>query len=105
MSADPLAALDILIAEAPPESRPALVVGLAARIAAVGAGLASREPATINEPDQNIGIEAAAERLGVSTRYLYKNAHTLPFTVRLGRRLVFSTSGIARYIRQRSGRG
>ena len=44
----------------------------------------------------------AAERLGMSVTWLYRNAAKLPFTRRIGGRTVrFSAAGIARYIGNR----
>ncbi|HXK10819.1 MAG TPA: hypothetical protein VMT70_14305 [Vicinamibacteria bacterium] len=48
-------------------------------------------------------LREAARRLGVSAAYLYKNAKTLPFTVRIGRRLLCSTAKLTRWSRTRSG--
>ena len=55
------------------------------------------------EPDSLIDVDAAAQRLSVSTDWIYRNARKLPFTVRQGRLLRFSTSGINRYIGRRQG--
>jgi excisionase family DNA binding protein len=63
------------------------------RLSTVGAG-----PAT---HDELLGIEAAAERLGVSTDYLYRNSKTLPFTRRMGRKLLFSSVGIDAYLKKK----
>jgi predicted DNA-binding transcriptional regulator AlpA len=87
-----------LIAEAPREELPALVVQLAARLAQLGAALAV--PATKagpmeDAPDRNISAREAAKRLGVSLPYLYKHAGTYPFALRIGRRIVFSARGLA----------
>jgi len=44
----------------------------------------------------------AAERLGVTVRWLYRHADQLPFTRRLGRKTVrFLESGLERHIRER----
>jgi excisionase family DNA binding protein len=54
--------------------------------------------------DHLLTVEEAAERLGTSRDWLYRKAHKLPFTVRLGsRRLRFSSKGIDRYLRTRQG--
>ena len=57
------------------------------------------------EPDRLLDVAAAAERLGVSKDWLYHHAHQLPFTVRQGRMLRFSSHGIDRYIRARQRPG
>ena len=54
--------------------------------------------------DSNLGIREAAERLGVSVAYLYRHAGSLPFTVRIGRKLLFSAQGIERWNMNRRGR-
>ena len=53
--------------------------------------------------DELIGVKDASHRLKVSENYLYQNSKNLPFTVRLGRRLLFSKQGIDRFIRQNQG--
>lgn len=55
------------------------------------------------EPDQNLSAREAARRLGVSRGWVYQRVKTLPFTVRLGGRVLFSARGIEKYIRQRTG--
>lgn len=55
-------------------------------------------------PDSLLVVDAAAKRLGVSKDWLYHHAHQLPFTVRQGRLLRFSSQGIDQYIRSRRGR-
>jgi excisionase family DNA binding protein len=60
---------------------------------------AAKEPDT--PEDQLLNVTEAAERLGVSTDYLYHHSATMPFTRRVGRKLLFSTAGLAKYIRSR----
>lgn len=57
-----------------------------------------------NGGDRLLTVKRAAEKLGCSTDYLYRNKDRLLFTVRQGRRVRFSEQGIERYIRQRMGR-
>ena len=45
------------------------------------------------EPDQLLSIGEAASRLNVSQDYLYRHNKELPFTRRIGRRLLFSKFG------------
>ncbi len=59
-------------------------------------------PAPAQRPDELLMIEQAAERLGLSVDYLYRNHSGLPFTRRMGRSLRFSSLGIDEYIK-RSG--
>jgi predicted DNA-binding transcriptional regulator AlpA len=70
-----------------------------------GRCLASRATTEVaSEPDRLLDVDAAAERLGASKDWLYHHAHQLPFTVRQGRLLRFSSHGIDRYIRTRQNR-
>jgi len=55
-------------------------------------------PSSLPERDELLSIEAAADRMGVSTDYLYRNSKRLPFTRRMGRKLLFSSVGIDSYI-------
>lgn len=49
-------------------------------------------------PDRLLSAEVVAERMGVSKRYLYSHANTLPFTKRLGRTIRFSEKGLERWL-------
>jgi predicted DNA-binding transcriptional regulator AlpA len=53
--------------------------------------------------DQNLSAEDAARRLGVSADWLYKTK--LPFKVKIGRRVLFSATGLEKWNRQRLERG
>jgi predicted DNA-binding transcriptional regulator AlpA len=50
--------------------------------------------------DQNVSVEAVAERLGISASYIYKNADSLPFVRRVGRRVVCSLRSADRWMAQ-----
>lgn len=52
--------------------------------------------------DELLNIEAAATRLGVSTDYLYRNSKMLPFTRRMGRKLLFSSVAIDAYLKKKT---
>ncbi len=56
------------------------------------------------EGDTLLKIDDAAKRLNLKEDYLYRHQKRFPFTVRIGRRLRFSSNGIEKYIRQRQGR-
>jgi len=77
---------------------------LHAQTALMGALLASGSSRAPETPDSLLDIEAAAGRLGCSKGWLYHHARQLPFTVRNGRLLRFSSHGIDRYIKTRQGR-
>lgn len=64
--------------------------------------LPSSEPT--DAPDRNLGVNEAAQRLGMSVHWIYRNAKKLPFSVRMGRRLFFRERGLELFIKQRSGR-
>ncbi len=54
--------------------------------------------------DTLVDVTEAAQRLSVSEDYLYRRHKRLPFTVRIGKRVLFSSKGIEKYIHQRQGR-
>jgi excisionase family DNA binding protein len=56
--------------------------------------------APAQRPDELLMVEQAAERLGLSVDYLYRNHSRLPFTRRMGRSLRFSSLGIDEYIKR-----
>jgi predicted DNA-binding transcriptional regulator AlpA len=93
--------------EVPPSHVPAVLGQLAELqaifLARLMAGANGAMP-LMSAPDSNLDIEEAARRLGVSVAYLYRNAGRLPFTVRIGRRLLFSVEGMERWNRRRQGR-
>jgi predicted DNA-binding transcriptional regulator AlpA len=96
------------VAKIPLETIPALLCQLAALQSALAARLLG-ETAPVGGPepeaDALLEVTEAARRLGTTRDWLYRHAHQLPFTVRMGpRQLRFSAKGIERYIRQRQGR-
>jgi len=58
-------------------------------------------PAVEARPDQLVEVPEAADRLGVSTDYLYRHSKRFPFTRRMGRKLLFSSNGLDLYLRKR----
>jgi excisionase family DNA binding protein len=59
--------------------------------------------APINAPvqhDELLSVDDAAARLHVSRDYLYRNSSRYPFTRREGRKLLFSSNGIDKYLAQ-----
>jgi hypothetical protein len=59
-------------------------------------------PTPVPQHDELLDIEAAAARLGMSVDWLYDNHSKLPFTRRIGRKLLFSSLGLDEYIRKGS---
>lgn len=51
--------------------------------------------------DELLSVSEAAARLALSTDYLYRHAASLPFTRRIGRKLLFSSKGIDAYLGKR----
>ncbi len=49
-------------------------------------------------------VETTSKILGVSADWVYRHRRTLPFAVRIGRRLMFSPEGLSDYLRRRTGR-
>jgi hypothetical protein len=60
--------------------------------------LAARAPQAA--PDEWLDVKQTAELLKVSRDYLYHNHASLPFAKRLGKRLLFSRTGMERYMRR-----
>lgn len=98
--------LAAMVREAQIEDLPALLGRLveAEAIARLRLSIAA-VPASTNgygapEADENLAVTEAARQLGVSTRWLYREARRLPFAVKIGRRLLFSRRGLERWNRQ-----
>ncbi len=93
-------------AHVPPDQIPVVLSHLSALQTTLTTRLleAQHSPEHTEHSETLLDIEEAARRLATSTDWLYRHAKRLPFTVRVGRALRFSTHGIDRYIRQRQGR-
>lgn len=91
------------VAQVSPDQIPAILAQLSAVQASMAARLAgaSRETAGERGQDSLIGVEEAAKRLDVSKDWLYRRTSKLPFVVRVGRHVRFSSNGIDRFIRTR----
>ncbi len=55
-------------------------------------------PAPALPQDQLLDVDQAAQRLGVSSDYLYRHSREFPFSRHIGKRLLFSSSGIDKYL-------
>jgi excisionase family DNA binding protein len=88
---------------------PEVAVALLAKIATLNAVLlvsALAQASTHAAPpegDRLLTPAEAAKRLATTVDWLYRHARKLPFTVRSGRHVRFSSKGIERYIRERQG--
>jgi excisionase family DNA binding protein len=93
------------LSEVDPGQIPALLTQLSAVQSSMAARLitATQDTPCAGE-DILLSVEEAAERLGVSRDWLYRRTRSLPFVVRVGRHVRFSSAGIDRYVRNRLGR-
>jgi hypothetical protein len=57
-------------------------------------------PASQTQHDSLLDVEQAAARLHCSEDFLYRNHKRLPFTRRIGNKLLFSSNGIDRYLQR-----
>jgi hypothetical protein len=78
---------------------PALLGALEAVKAEVWCRLASPppSPAISRPPDENVSVEEAGRRLGISDRWIYKHADRLPFVRKIGRRVLCSARALAEW--------
>lgn len=112
MTPDVFRSVEAVIADADRDELPVMIGDLARLQAIATARLAApngRGPELETEPDikpdrpeRLLDVHEAAERLGVSERWLYDRSDTLPFVRRLGARtLRFSAAGIERWLATR----
>ena len=89
--------------ELPPDVLPRLLGEIEEIRCTVLARLSAPAFSPSSEPDQLLSIGEAARRLNVSQDYLYRHGKELPFTRRMGRKVLFSNSGIDQHIQQHNG--
>jgi predicted DNA-binding transcriptional regulator AlpA len=95
-----------LVDEVAPDDVPALLCQLthvSALLATRMAVTALTRPDAPQRRDELLKAPDAAHRLGMSVHQLYRSGNKLPFVIRQGRSLRFSSNGIDEYIRKRSG--
>ncbi|MFI5089159.1 MAG: hypothetical protein ACHP7P_03775 [Terriglobales bacterium] len=83
------------------EQLPALLGRLEQVRVTAMARLTCPSPSTQAQADELLDVAEAARRLGVSRDFLYRHHGRYSFTVREGRRLLFSSRGIDMHIRQK----
>ena len=88
----------------PADIAPEKIAPMMAQMAAIQLSLATRLLAEGTEREQAdadnlLTVEQVAARLNCSEDWLYRQAKRLPFTVRVGRSLRFSSRGIDAHIR------
>ena len=91
------------VASLPRESLPGLLAGLAALQGAVAARLLETPARELSVADEQLTADQAAQRTGMSARYLYKHARELPFARRTGRAVRFSARGIDKWLASKKG--
>ena len=76
---------------------------LAAIQSRIAAHLDSEDAGAGAPPDDHLlAIDEAAGRLGVTRAWLYRRSNNLPFVVRLGRKIRYSSTRLDRFIAARS---
>jgi hypothetical protein len=102
---DEIAAAPERAAELSSAERQKVTLAVAAILAAIAAAPVeiAKALAAVDE-DKLLGVEQAAEMLGLIAYWVRRHARELPFALRIGRGWRFSRSGIERYIRQREGK-
>jgi len=83
---------------------PALLAQLSAVQSSIAARLVATSKETKPSDDVLLDVEEAASRLDVSQDWLYRRTQKLPFVVRVGRHVRFSSNGIERFIKNKMGR-
>jgi excisionase family DNA binding protein len=91
-----------IIQEAPPE-RAAVLCACFGQLAAIAAARLLEPPGMTGHADNGeLTVTEAAQRLGVSTKWLYRRAPMMPFARRLGpRTLRFERAGLEAWIKRR----
>ena len=85
--------------ELPKDELPALL-GELEQVRCTALARLTSTPVAPQESDELLNVTAAAGRLGISRDYLYRHHRDFPFTRRLGRKLLFSATGIEKHIQQ-----
>ena len=85
--------------ELPKDELPALL-GELEQVRCTALARLTSAPVAPQGSDELLGIREASRRLGVSRDFLYRHARDFGFTRRMGRKLLFSASGIERHIKQ-----
>ena len=75
-----------------------------ARLGTVKAILAARlaAPGTANGPDRLLTAKEVHARTTFSVDWLYRHADALPFARRVGRKVLFSEAGLAKWLAKRT---
>jgi excisionase family DNA binding protein len=96
---DSLESVLTLARSLPNEDLPRLLGDLAEISATASARLAS--PVVEARPDEMLDVEEAARRMGFSKDYLYRHQRKFPFARKIGRKLLFSSVGLEKFLARR----
>lgn len=99
MSEELLQAIIDAANKAPRDELAALIAGLEHGKALAFSRLATPQSVP-KQADELIGIAEASKMLGLTRSFLYHSHGKFAFTRRIGRKLLFSVSGIQKYIEQ-----
>ena len=97
-----LEALEAAVRQADPEEVPHLVGALEKVKAVLWARLVTPTQEMGSNGDRLLSIEETATRTGMSKDWLYRHKAVLPFTRRIGRKVLFSEAGLNRWMASRS---
>lgn len=101
---DPLAAMSVAVQQAQIAECPELLGELERFKASLWLRMTiGSQGAASPQPDRLLTATEVAERLNVTTAYIYRNARSYPFMVRQGRYVRFSNNGLELYLRRRQG--
>jgi excisionase family DNA binding protein len=96
---DPLESVLDMAKSLPREDLPRLLGDLAEISATANARLTSSVVEA--RSDEMLDVEEAARRMGVSKDYLYRHQKKFPFARRIGRKLLFSSVGLEKFLARR----
>jgi hypothetical protein len=104
MQVNPFTDLARLVEEATPAECPMLCGELERLKAALWLKIATgSQRIGPSQPDSLLTAAQVADRLNVTTGFIYKNAPSYPFMIRQGRYIRFSSQGLENYLRRRQG--
>lgn len=83
-----------------PKDQLPLLLGELEQVRCTALARLTSAPVQREDADELLDVTAAAGRLGTSKDYLYRHHRDFPFTRRVGRKLLFSSLGIEKHIRQ-----
>ena len=103
-NSDPWAMLSVAVEQTPTGQCPQLLGELERLKASLWLRMTiGGQGATSAQPDRLLTAMEVAERLNVTTAYVYRNARSYSFMVRQGRYVRFSNNGLELYLKRRQG--